>query len=124
MDMRFLFWFLFLLHLSVSAEDKRPNIFSCCPTIRPCVLWVLRRAGRADAHLDRLGADGMIFDAHYDTAICMASRANVMTGMFEYKTGCNFEHGTMLEGIGGGVIRCCCGRWGIARPSRASSGSR
>ena len=27
----------------------------------------------------------------------MASRANVMTGMFEYKTGCNFEHGTMLE---------------------------
>ena len=26
MDMRFLFWFLFLLHLSVSAEGKRPNI--------------------------------------------------------------------------------------------------
>jgi arylsulfatase A-like enzyme len=39
----------------------------------------------------------MIFDNHYDTtAICMASRANVVTGMYEYKTGCNFEHGALL----------------------------
>ena len=28
-------------------------------------------------NLDRLAADGMVFDNHYDTtAICMASRAN------------------------------------------------
>lgn len=48
-------------------------------------------------NLDQLAADGMIFDHHYDTtAICMASRATVMTGMYEYKTGCNFEHGDML----------------------------
>ncbi len=57
--------------------------------------------GNPDAqtpHLDRLAADGMVFDNHYDTtAICMASRANVMTGMYEYKTGCNFEHGAMLR---------------------------
>ena len=40
----------------------------------------------------------MVFDNHYDTtAICMASRANVMTGMFEYKTVCNFEHGPMMQ---------------------------
>ncbi len=45
---------------------------------------------------DRLGADGVIFDRHYNTtAICMASRANVLTGMYEYKTGTNFEHGDM-----------------------------
>jgi arylsulfatase A-like enzyme len=38
----------------------------------------------------------MIFDRHYNTtAICMASRANVFTGMYEYKTGCNFSHGDM-----------------------------
>jgi arylsulfatase A-like enzyme len=50
-------------------------------------------------HLDRLAADGMVFDNHYDTtAICMASRATVMTGMYEYKTGCNFQHGDMLTG--------------------------
>ena len=47
-------------------------------------------------NLDKLGADGVIFDAAYDTtAICMASRAQVMTGMYEYKTGCNFSHGPL-----------------------------
>ncbi len=46
--------------------------------------------------MDKLGSDGMIFDRHYDTtAICMASRANIFTGMYEYKTGTNFEHGDM-----------------------------
>jgi arylsulfatase A-like enzyme len=29
----------------------------------------------------------------------MASRATVMTGMYEYKTGCNFSHGDMLADI-------------------------
>jgi arylsulfatase A-like enzyme len=46
--------------------------------------------------MDRLGRDGIIFDNHYDTtSICMASRANIMTGMYEYKTGCNFSRGNM-----------------------------
>jgi arylsulfatase A-like enzyme len=48
-------------------------------------------------YIDSLSADGMTFDRHYNTtAICMASRANVMTGMYEYKTGCNFEHGPLM----------------------------
>jgi len=48
------------------------------------------------SNMDRLGHDGVIFDRHYDTtAICMASRASVFTGMYEYKTGCNFSHGNM-----------------------------
>jgi len=51
-------------------------------------------------HMDQLGRDGVIFDRHYNTtAICMASRANVMTGMYEYKTGTNFEHGDMTPEI-------------------------
>ena len=51
-------------------------------------------------NMDKLGADGVIFDKHYNTtAICMASRANVMTGMYEYKTGTNFEHGDMTQEI-------------------------
>ncbi len=54
--------------------------------------------GAKTPNLDKLAGDGIVFDAHYDTtAICMASRANVMTGMFEYKTGCNFEHGALLR---------------------------
>ena len=47
-------------------------------------------------HLDQLAADGAIFDRHYDTSpICMASRASIATGLYEYRTGCNFEHGRM-----------------------------
>lgn len=47
-------------------------------------------------NMDQLARDGLVFDRHYNTtAICMASRANVFTGMYEYKTGCNFTHGDM-----------------------------
>ncbi len=49
-------------------------------------------------HIDALAADGMVFDRHYDTtAICMASRASILTGLVEYRTGCNFEHGNLLR---------------------------
>ena len=47
-------------------------------------------------NMDQLAKDGVVFDKHYNTtAICMASRANIFTGMYEYKTGCNFSHGDM-----------------------------
>ena len=47
-------------------------------------------------NMDQLAREGVVFDKHYNTtAICMASRANVFTGMYEYKTGCNFTHGDM-----------------------------
>ena len=47
-------------------------------------------------NMDKLADEGMVFTRHYNTtAICMASRANVMIGQYEYKTGCNFEHGPM-----------------------------
>ena len=49
-------------------------------------------------NLDRLARDGIVFDNHYDTtAICMASRASILTGKYEYRTGCNFEHGHLLR---------------------------
>lgn len=47
-------------------------------------------------NLDLLAGQGVVFSRHYNTtAICMASRANVMTGQYEYKTGCNFDHGSL-----------------------------
>ena len=47
-------------------------------------------------NLDRLAAAGLVFDSHYvTTAICMASRANIMTGLYEFRTGCNFGRGKM-----------------------------
>jgi arylsulfatase A-like enzyme len=47
-------------------------------------------------NMDKLAADGMRFVNHYNTtSICMASRASVMTGLYEYRHGCNFSHGDM-----------------------------
>ncbi len=49
-------------------------------------------------HIDSLAEDGITFDRHYDTtAICMASRATIFTGLFEYRNGCNFEHGHLVR---------------------------
>ncbi|MCG8598734.1 MAG: sulfatase, partial [Verrucomicrobiales bacterium] len=49
-------------------------------------------------HIDQLAAEGIAFDNHYDTtAICMASRASIFTGLFEYRTGCNFGHGHLIR---------------------------
>ncbi|MDQ8197903.1 sulfatase [Pelagicoccus enzymogenes] len=51
-------------------------------------------------NIDRLAEEGLAFDKHYvTTAICMASRATVMTGMYEYKHGTNFSHGEMLTSV-------------------------
>ncbi len=95
----FLYTALLLFGAVLQAKDKRPNIiFLLSDDQAVRTMGCYGAPGVQTPNLDRLGADGMIFDCHYDTtAICMASRANVMTGMFEYKTGCNFEHGTMAE---------------------------
>lgn len=51
-------------------------------------------------NMDQLASDGIVFDRHYNTtSICMASRANIFTGMYEYKTGCNFSHGKMQPSV-------------------------
>lgn len=48
--------------------------------------------------MDQLAKEGVLFKNHYNTtAICMASRAIIMTGMYEYKTGCNFDHGPLKK---------------------------
>lgn len=49
-------------------------------------------------NMDQLAKEGVLFENHYNTtAICMASRAIIMTGMYEYKAGCNFEHGPLRK---------------------------
>ncbi|MCP4454994.1 MAG: sulfatase [Planctomycetes bacterium] len=82
---------------SFAKQTKRPNIVLLLTddqTYRS--MGCYGNAQTKTPHLDRLGADGLIFDAAYDTtAICMPSRAQVMTGMYEYKTGCNFSHGPL-----------------------------
>ncbi|MBU2939815.1 sulfatase [Lacinutrix sp. C3R15] len=49
-------------------------------------------------NMDALAAEGVLFENHYNTtAICMASRAIILTGMYEYKAGCNFDHGPLTK---------------------------
>ncbi|QEG23623.1 sulfatase family protein [Mariniblastus fucicola] len=79
--------------------DERPNIVFLMTDDQST--YSLGCYGNSDVktpNLDRLAAAGVVFDRHYaNTAICMASRATVMTGLYEYRTGCNFTHGSMLE---------------------------
>jgi len=49
-------------------------------------------------NIDKLVKNGVSFMDHYaTTSISMASRACLMTGMYEYKTGCNFQHGSLSQ---------------------------
>ena len=79
------------------AGEKKPNIVFLL-TDDQCT-YSMGCYGNAEVktpHLDALAGDGMVFDCHYvSTAICMASRANIMTGKFEFRHGCNFEHGAL-----------------------------
>jgi len=92
---------LLILVLSVSSctfADERPNIvFLFADDQCTYSLGCYGTPGVKTPNIDQLAREGLVFDHHYDTtAICMASRANVMTGMLEYKNGCNFEHGDLL----------------------------
>ena len=82
---------------SENHSSERPNIIFLLADDQ-CT-YSLGCYGNQDVrtpHLDQLASDGVLFDRHYNTtAICMASRSNVLTGMYEYKTGCNFTHGDM-----------------------------
>lgn len=81
------------------SEQTRPNVvFLLADDQCTYSMGCYGTPGVQTPNMDALARDGIVFDNHYDTtAICMASRANVMTGMYEYKTGCNFEHGAMLR---------------------------
>jgi len=76
-------------------------------------------------HFDELAADGVVFNGHYDTtSICMASRATIMTGQYEYRHGCNFTRGSLARGQWSrsypvllreaGYYTCFAGKFGFA----------
>ena len=90
---------LFGFVVSTTAADSRPNIvFLLADDQCTYSLGCYGTPVVQTPNLDQLAREGMAFDRHYDTtAICMASRANIFTGMLEYKHGCNFEHGNLLR---------------------------
>lgn len=90
---------LFCLLSGFCAASEKPNLVFLLTDDQ--TTYSLGCYGNGDVktpHIDQLAADGIAFDNHYDTtAICMASRASIFTGLFEYRTGCNFEHGHLIR---------------------------
>lgn len=88
--------FLFL-GSSLRAADERPNVIFLLTDDQ--TIGAVGCYGNQDIitpNLDKLASDGVRFRNHYDTtSICMASRASIMTGLYEYRHGCNFGHGDM-----------------------------
>jgi arylsulfatase A-like enzyme len=86
-----------LLLAPLHAADSRPNIvflFTDDQTIGAMGCYGNKEI--ITPHMDKLAADGVRFQNHYNTtSICMASRASVMTGLYEYRHGCNFSHGDL-----------------------------
>ncbi len=95
---------LFFITLSLAAvlhANQRPNIVLLLADDQNLSsVGIYGNEEVLTPHMDKLGQDGLIFDKHYNTtAICMASRASIFTGMYEYKTGTNFQHGHMRSEI-------------------------
>ncbi len=87
--------------LNSACADSRPNIiFLFTDDQAYDTLGIYGNPDVKTPNIDALGQQGVVFDRHYNTtAICMASRANVMTGLYEYKSGTNFMHGAMSREI-------------------------
>ena len=98
--MRATFFLIIFFNVTYSVADDRPNII-CLMTDEQNVrsLGCYGAPGVKTPNIDALAADGVTFDRHYDTtAICMACRATVMTGLLEYRHGVNFGTGTVGDG--------------------------
>ncbi len=90
---------LFASAISLFAKDTRPNIiFFLADDMARNYIGVYGNEQVKTPTIDKLASDGVVFRNNYaTTAICMASRASIMTGMYEYKTGCNFDKGPLWE---------------------------
>lgn len=87
------FLVLFLTATSLIAADRPNIVFLLADDQTYTSIGCYGNKEVKTPNVDSLGAEGLIFDKHYNTtAICMASRANIFTGMYEYKTGCNFGY--------------------------------
>ena len=91
--------YLLLVTLASAVAAERPNlVFLLTDDQTTYSLGCYGNKEVQTPNIDRLASEGMTFDRHYDTtAICMASRASIMTGLYEYRHGCNFEHGALVR---------------------------
>jgi len=79
--------------LQVSAADRPNIVFMFCDDLRYDCLGANGNKIIHTPNIDRLAAEGVSFDrAFVTTAICVTSRANIMTGQYAARTG--WRHGT------------------------------
>jgi arylsulfatase A-like enzyme len=80
-----------------AAAPARPNlVFLLADDLAAGAVGYSGNRDVITPHLDRLARDGVRFVSHYDTtSICMASRCTMLTGLYEYRHGCNFDHGDL-----------------------------
>ena len=98
-DFLFIFRVLFFASICLNYTNGKPNIVFLLADDQ--ALISMGCYGNNDAltpNLDRLSKKGVTFDNHYvTTAICMASRASILTGKYEYQHGCNFSKGKLSQ---------------------------
>ncbi len=80
-----------------APKNKAPNIvFLLADDMSYDSFGFMERYGLQTPVLDKLAESGVRFTKNYNTtAICMASRAQLMTGLYEFSTGTNFVHGDL-----------------------------
>ena len=93
---RYFFSFI-LCGTAIHAAPKLPNIvFLLADDQATISMGCYGNKDVLTPNLDGLSERGVTFDNHYDTtAICMASRATILTGKYEYAHGCNFTKGKL-----------------------------
>ncbi|RMF43727.1 MAG: hypothetical protein D6753_04410, partial [Planctomycetota bacterium] len=93
-------WWLAMLAVTARCES-RPNIVFLLADDQCSYSLGCYGARQAQTpNIDQLAAEGIAFDRYYTTtAICMASRASIFSGRYEYRHGCNFEHGPLVRTI-------------------------
>ena len=83
---------------SAIVKKKKPNIiFLLTDDQRYNALGCMGNE-EIQTPIDKLAEQGIVFTNNYNnTAICMGSRASIVTGMYEHKTGCNFTHSPLSK---------------------------
>ncbi len=86
-----------LVTTTLAADAPKPNIiFLLADDLAAGAVGYSGNKDVITPNIDKLAHDGVRFMNHYDTtSICMASRCSIMTGLYEYRHGCNFSHGDL-----------------------------
>ncbi len=93
---------LLIFFNTLSAQEaRRPNIIFFLAD--DLIFDGISAYGRTDIktpNIDQIADDGVKFTRFYNTtAICMASRAQYMTGLYEFSTGCNFDRANLAHDL-------------------------